>query len=1306
MPPFLVLINGALVREDKIDPEWSLAYFLREKLRLVGTKIACGQGACGSCTVFISRYNKEDDSFHHHTANACVTPIVSCHGSHVMTIENLSSKETNTCHAFQEAIAKGNGSQCGYCIPGMVMSMFGMTMNNSSWDIARVKKIIQGNLCRCTGYRPILEAFRKCKPSKKLDNIPDIEDIDIVVNENCMEKQRFISCDSSEDQLSKIEELMRRLRKDKPHSFQNVEFQGPKVKWFQPTSLLELTSCFARNPDARLVSGCTSEEFRPEQPGFLKCSVIQISRLKELHSYEVYDNHICIGAGLSVAEIERHLNSTLEKLPDWKCRSIKSILMILRRFASVQIRNAATIGGCLSVQSNASDLQTLANAFEFSALCFNPVSQAHTEIKAAFPQSFARSIIVNVKIPFTTQQEYTWAYKLSRRRFFDRAVMNVAVKTEVRQPEGEKDAKITKVSLAYGGSTIRRFSLQFSYEKNPRNLTADLFGQITEEISKTIHINVNTPIYSGRYLAALASNLFKKFYEHLQDCLYPPPTSLDSGSNPDDLALLEFSSMQIFGEVDADQSFLDLVGRPVPHPSALKHATGEARYCDDIAKYENELSIALVLSERAHAVLKKVDPTKGLMMDGVVGFLSHHDLAEGKNAFGVLVQDEEIFASTKVHCVGQIIGAIVARDRFTAKKAAKVVTIEYQDVEPCILTIEEAITHGSYFENHGAKLVKGDCERIFQGTANILSGKLNLGGQLHFYMETQSCIAVPTGEDGTLEIISATQNLTDTQLIIANALGLNANQVTVTVKRIGGGFGGKDTRSLLVALPAALAAKKFGRPARCVLSRKTDMMISGKREPYAANYQIGFSSSGQLLAVKMYIYANAGCSLDASFVGMERAVINIDNAYNIPNLDIEGKLCRTNRPSNTTFRGPGTTQGAYFIESILDRIAAHLGKEPAEIRQINMYQEGDMTPYGQILENCTLERCWEECLEMSQYFDRKRSAEFFNSTQLYRKRGLYITPCHFGIGYTHIPFNQAGAIVIIYKDGSVLLNHGGVELGQGIHCKMIQIATRVLNIPASKIRIENTSTDKIPNTTPTSASLSSDLNGMAIMDACQQLSKRLEPYRKSMSHATWDEIVAQAYLDRVSLSVTGFYKDTDVSWSEYKQGNVFAYFTSGAACSEVEVDCLTGEYQILRTDIVMDAGKSLNPAIDIGQIEGAFMQGVGLFTLEELITDKAGHLQTTGPLTYKIPTALDIPLEFNVAFLPGSGNPRAIYSSKTVGEPPLLLANSVYFAIKDAVRQFRKQLGWGSTFRMDSPASVEKVLAACSNLSHFDVEHH
>lgn len=672
-------------------------------------------------------------------------------------------------------------------------------------------------------------------------------------------------------------------------------------------------------------------------------------------------------------------------------------------------------------------------------------------------------------------------------------------------------------------------------------------------------------------------------------------------------------------------------------------------------------------------------------------------MSQDQNRIGPVFHDEELFISSVCTSQGQTLGAIVADDQMIAQRAVRMVKVVYEDISPVIVTIEDAIKHKSFFPGYPKVLVSGDVEKAIELADHVVSGEVRIGGQEHFYLETHACVAVPRDND-ELELFASTQHPSEIAKLASHVTGLPNNRVVCRTKRLGGGFGGKETRGNLIALPVAFAAYKLGRPVRLMLDRDEDMLITGGRHPFLFKYKTSFTNEGKITGCKLEIYNNAGYSFDLSIGVIDRANFHFHNTYRIPNVKVQTGIMKTNLPSNTAFRGFGGPQGMMVGESIVRDIARVLKKDYLEIMAINMIKDGDVLHYSQKMMNVNTTRCFEEVQKSSELKKRRKEVEKFNSENRWKKRGISLVNTMFGIAFGVLHLNQAGALVHVYVDGSVLISHGGVEMGQGLHIKILQIASSALKIPIEKIHIQETATDKVANTSPSAASASSDLNGEAVLRACRTIYDRLAPYRDQYPEDGWDKWVNKAYYDRVHLSAMGFYATPGIGHNPAtNSGAPFNYHTYGSAVSEVEIDCLTGDHQVIRTDIVMDVGSSINPAIDIGQIEGAFMQGYGLFTLEELIYSPEGTLYSRGPGMYKLPGFADIPAEFNVSLLTGAPNPRAIYSSKAVGEPPLFLASSVFFAIKEAIEAARKEESLDPDFYLQSPATSARIRMACQD---------
>uniref|UniRef100_A0A4W5RKR3 Aldehyde oxidase 5 n=1 Tax=Hucho hucho TaxID=62062 RepID=A0A4W5RKR3_9TELE len=694
-----------------------------------------------------------------------------------------------------------------------------------------------------------------------------------------------------------------------------------------------------------------------------------------------------------------------------------------------------------------------------------------------------------------------------------------------------------------------------------------------------------------------------------------------------------------------------------------------------------------------HFKTSDIDPSEALGMTGVVTFLSAGDVP-GQNRRMWFNNPEELFAEEEVTCVGQIIGAVVAESREQARRAAQRVKVTYQDLLPVFFTIEEAIQHQSFFDPK-RKLERGDMDKAFETVDQILEDEIYLGGQEHFYMETQGLIAVPKGENGELELFVASQHAAYTQEVVGITLGIDSNKITCHVRRLGGAFGGKVMKIASLSAITATAAVKTGRAVRCVLERGDDMLITSGRHPFLGQYKVGYNNDGTIMAADITYYSNGGCTLDESSFIMEKALLHMDNAYRIPNLRGRGLVCKTYLPSYTAFRGFGGPQGLMVMESVLHEVAVKCGLPPQKVREINMYREEECyTHHKQLFSPRDMLRCWDECLDKAGYHDRLQAIQQFNTYNRWKKRGISAVPMKFGVGFSKGFYNQGAALVNIYKDGSVLVAHGGTEMGQGINTKALQIAGRILKVPMSSIHIKETCTGNVPNAAPSAASFGTDAVGMAVKVFQRSLVSDLFVLSRQLP---WTMTIG-AYCQKVSLSATGFFlgPHTGVDW-ENSEGTAYYYFTFGACCSEVEIDCLTGDHKNLRTDIVMDVGESLNPALDIGQIEGGFVQGIGLYTIEELQFSPEGVLMTRGPSQYKIPALCDVPPQLNVHLLANAQNPHAIYNSKGIGEPPVFLASTIFFAIKEAVAAARRERGLGDSFPLSSPATAERIRMACED---------
>ena len=763
--------------------------------------------------------------------------------------------------------------------------------------------------------------------------------------------------------------------------------------------------------------------------------------------------------------------------------------------------------------------------------------------------------------------------------------------------------------------------------------------------------------------------------------------------------------------------------QPVAHDSAALYVTGAAQFTDDIAFPDEGVHIALGLSSVAHARLVSMDLSAVLAADGVVCCLSAEDIP-GRNDASPVFGDDPVFADKLVSYHGQSLFAVVADTPKHARMAALKAQIIYEEL-PAILTIKQALAQNSLLRppHH---IETGDIEAGFKAASHRLQGQINIGGQEHFYLEGQAALAVPE-EGGALSLHVSTQHPTEIQHKVAEALGLGFHQVTVQVRRMGGAFGGKESQANLPAIIAALAARKTGKPAKLVYDRDEDMRVTGKRHDFQISYDVGFDSDGRILVADVAQALRCGMSFDLSAAIADRAMMHAENAYFIPAMRVCSSLCKTHTPSNTAFRGFGGPQGILGMERIIDDIAARLQIDPLLVRERNFYPDkGDekgakSTPYGQLVKDGIICQLTQKLAKDADYHQRRADIDAWNNSNPILRRGIALTPVKFGISFNKTMLNQAGALVHIYTDGTIHLNHGGTEMGQGLFTKIAQICSDAFGVPIHQVAITPTNTGKVPNSSATAASSGTDLNGMAVAAAAKTLKARMVAYLASQYQAEEDRIyfadgrvfigpeslsfaeaAMMCWQGRISLSATGFYATPDIHWDPDKgKGTPFYYFAYGAAATEVAVDRLTGENRILRVDILHDVGRSLNPALDIGQIEGGFIQGAGWLTTEELVYGTDGRLQTHAPATYKIPACSDRPAIMNITLFESGGNPAdTIHKSKAVGEPPFMLASSVHSALRHAIEGIAENSASdGGAPALDAPATSERLLMCIKGLS-------
>ncbi|KAJ8393803.1 hypothetical protein AAFF_G00057180 [Aldrovandia affinis] len=1272
-------VNGKKVAEKNVDPETMLLSYLRENMRLTGTKYGCGGGGCGACTVMVSRYQRPIKSITHFSANACLIPVCQLHEAAVTTVEGIGSTRTRI-HPVQERIAKAHGSQCGFCTPGMVMSMYTLLRNKPQPSLEDIREALGGNLCRCTGYRPIIDG---CKTFCGASDCCQANGAECCMNgekgrPELFDRKDLLPFDPTQELIFPPELIM--MAESQRQRTQT--FRGERITWVNPVTLEELIQLKASHPRAPLVIGNTNIGPDIKFKGALHPVIISPIGVSELCEVTRSPQGVCVGAGCSLSTVRSVLEQLSQDLPREQTEVFRALLQQLGNLGGQQIRNVASLGGNIVSAYPNSDLNPVLAAGQCTLQVTSQGGKREIPLNKDFFVGFGKTslkpeeIVLSVFIPVSKRGEFVRAFRQAPRK--ENALATVT--SGMRAKFGEGSGEVEELSIYYGGvGPCTVAATRTCRHAIGRPWSEEMLGHAYRLLLDEMPLPPSTSGGKVTFRRALTLSFLFKFNLEMRRELREmsvvlgdePPGEVCSAMRPLPRELQP--CVQEFQEVCGGQPGQDPVGRPIMHRSAVSQATGEALYCDDIPRTQGELFLVVVTSSRAHAKImqkRRFEQSSGAA--GVVDVITaKHIPGRFLNMFGL---EEELLAEEEVTCVGQMVCAVAADTKQHAKRGAAAVKITYEDLPDTVFTIEEAIERQSFYEPQ-REIGRGCVTEAFEKADQVHEGQIRLGGQEHFYMETQSMLVVPSGEEKEMTVYLSTQHPTYAQEAIATTLGIPSNRVSCHVKRVGGAFGGKVTKAVLLACVSAVAAWTTGQAVRCVLERGEDMLMTGARHPVLGKYKVGFMKGGRIVAADVQYYTNAGNTLDESILVIEKILIHLDNAYNVPNLRGRSVACKTHLPSNTAFRGFGVPQGMLVTENMINDVAMVLGRTAEEIREMNMYRQVSLTHFKQEFDPENLLRCWDESAG---------------------KRGLAIVPTKYGVGFGESFLNQAAALVHVYTDGSVLVSHGGCEMGQGIHTKMQQVVSRELRIPASLVHITETSTSAVPNT-PSAASFGTDANGMAVKDACETLRRRLEPVVSADPKGSWESWIKRAFFQKISLSATGFYRGLDLQMDWAKQeGRLSAYFTYGASCTEVELDCLTGDYRNIRTDIVMDVGRSINPSIDIGQIEGAFTQGLGLYTLEELKFSPSGVLYTRGPAQYKIPAVCDMPLTFNVSLLAGSANPHAIYSSKGIGEPAVFLGSSVFFAIKDAVAGARAEAGLLQPFALDSPATPERTFTACA----------
>ena len=1280
-------------QDRDITAATSLAIFLRTKTPLRGTKISCHEGGCGACTVALTYMDPATNQTMTRSVNSCLRPLYSCHGMEITTIEGIGGHGA-PYHAIQQRLADASGTQCGYCSPGMVMALYSFLSKNPTATQLEIEQEFDGNLCRCTGYRPILEAFKSFGSDAKEPHCK---------KEGCKRQGLFTD----------IEEMVPIHTKTHPeYSHKNPVLPQKKlskqktavvsdsdIDWIDCSTEADickyLPQFVAQGKKVMLVGGRTSLGIYSGAPGYLPNQqynvMLNIAPIPSLRGISQGPTGIMVGAMVPIST----LIDFLAAVKPWAgAVHLPRAIAHLNRIAGNAIRNAGTVAGNLMIaQQNTfqSDLAIVmmglgANLIVVSADTGTKTSMDMPTFLASGGSAFATKYIASINIPWATANETFQSYKIAVRQVMSHAIINCAFRVAV---DPTTLTVTSQPTIAYGGI----------FPKQQR-LTALETAMVGQKINDpTVFQSLVTQLQGlvasldpsqGRteYRKSQAINFFYKWYLSLQPAL---PSTLSTGMVPWLTRSLTQAS-QAFQPDPAEYP----VSKGMPKLEAIAQTSGEAIYTDDITLPQGCLHAAMVLAPAGNCTFdpKAIDISAAQQMQGFIAFYSSLDADPTANATATAGLGE-VFCSGTVLFASQVVGVVIADTAVNAKLCAAAVVVPVTDVKISLLTTQDCVNANSFWpESVWPKpAVVGDVTKGFASSQNVVEGVLVLGGQQHFHLESHVTLAIPTEGDG-LSLHSACQGPGLVLRAAATFTGTIMSKVEVTTKRCGGGFGGKIANPTQSAAIAAFAAKKLQMPVSILVDMQDTMRTLGSREDYYIPYKIGFNNDGSIIAIQATVNSNAGCQPNGCGFSAMIFLEVCDNCYKIPNWSVTAPVAKSNIPVSQSTRGPGWISATYVAERFIARVASETKLTLDTVRAKNFYSRGDATIKGNILTYYNMPIIYAQLQESASYAQRQADVAAYNVANKWTKRGIVIQPARFPISFHHggAP-SEFQTHVSVYPDGTVIVQHGGIEIGQGINTKVAQAAALALGCDLGLITVAATNTRALPNIhSVTGGSVTSEMCCDSILACCRRLSKRLAPYRQNNA-VPWNQAVGSAFAEGVNLSEQGYGSEPLPADS-----TVWNYNSYSAIVTEVLVDCLSGQYEVLRADILFDCGISLNPTIDIGQVEGGFLMGQGVFLQEQIARDPTTGLNlTAGTWEYKPPSAYDLPEVFNVTLLRNAPNPRGILGSKATGEPAVALGASVVLAIEEAVSAFRLANGV-DTKRWVCPATpltVDAVQVAC-----------
>ncbi|XP_076038721.1 uncharacterized protein LOC143023927 isoform X2 [Oratosquilla oratoria] len=1258
-----------------------LTEFLRTVARLSGVKVLCLEGGCGVCTVVATTPDLELGGTKTFSLQSCQALVYGCVGWSIETIEHLGDKFRGY-NVLQKTLHRFYGTQCGYCSPGMIMTMHGHLKSKGAFKADEIEKLLDGNLCRCTGYRPIVDAFKSLAedvPEYLKSRIPDIEDMgelrrrDDGCKGGCTScRNGHIGCKTTTESLLPCGPFL---------------FTGEQVTWCTPDTLqgvYDVLNKMTPKTRYRIVVGNTGQGvFKDNGPYDL---FISTSCVRQLCSVSLQPRSLVLGSNVTLARAIRVFSDASSKYKEFGhlCALAKNWGVV----ANVGIRNVGCWAGNLMLKHAHRDfpsdifLTLLSVGAQLTLGHAKDASTSTVSLEEFLDTDMRGSVVLAMTLPPMPSHTTVRMFKITPRSVNAHAYVNACFRLRV-DPE---DVRVLEPPLIAIGGINPDFIRAKETEKfiNGRRLDEPLLiDEATRTLAGELAPDSKPQDASPEYRASLAMALL---YKTLIGLIGSRANErMRSGS--EDLVRPRTYSHQHF---DLEPNSVSTLGHPMPKLESLLQVSGEAEFTNDIDYHHDELHGYFVQSSVANAKIKRIDPSKALKVEGVMTFLTAEDVP-GDNFFTVLAGPSRdiLFASDRVQYAGQALGLVVAKTHEIAKNAAKLVRVEYDDLRPPVIGIEAALAKGEVRPEKNFR-AGGNIEETLRESRHVVRGQFHQGSQYHMCMEPHSARVLPT-EDG-FDVDAATQWPTETQAAIASVLRVPANQVHVKVRRLGGAFGAKISRGNVVATAAAVAAYRTRSPVRVNLDLQTSMTIVGWRDPYYAEYTVGFDDSGKLNGIKVSVFNDVGCLDNENPTGF--AMDYISGAYFCPTWDATCRSVLTDTAPNTYVRAPGSVNAVAVMETMMDHVAYHLGKDPLQVRELNVAPAGvprfpsDFVQHEDVLRSHILPLAKAQ----TDYAERRARVKAFNETHRWRKRGISVMPMSY-LQEFFSGFRYSVHVTIYTHDGSVAVAHGGVEMGQGVNTKVAQVVANTLGIPLDLVKIRTTDSFVGSNSSSSAGSYTSDLCTDAAHKACLKLNERLDKQRekvkvKIQKDPTWKELLAHCLYEDIDL--------TQRYWTDLRETPT-TYFICGTTCLEVEVDVLTGQYVILRADVIEDCGRSLNPYVDVGQVEGAFVMGLGLFSSELVKIDKAtGAKLSCGTWEYKPMTAVDIPADFRVTLLPNPNNQSGSLRSKATGEPPLCMSYSLVMALRQAIASARADGGNDGWFQMDTPLTVERVQLLCN----------